>query len=66
MEDNYENFIRVDNNKVINKKCIRWIKKIDDCLELCLKPEGCHSYDTYKICKINNLNSYEKLNKYFD
>ena len=61
-------YIKVDNNKIINESCIRWIKKIDECLEICIKTNGCYGnlIDTHKICKINNNESYTKLNKLFE
>ena len=68
MEDNKNNYIRVDDNKIINEKCIKWIKKIDDCLHVCSKKDGCDIKNggTHKICKTNNLDSYNKLVKHFD
>ena len=33
-------FLKADDNKIINEKCIRWVKKIDQCLHVCNKPEG--------------------------
>ena len=61
-------FIKIDNNKVINAKCIRWIRKMDDCLEVCIKSTGCRieARDTHRVCKLYNLDSYNKLNKYFE
>ena len=42
-------------------------KKLNDCLEICIKQTDCTiGYDTHKICKIYNLDSYNKLNKFFD
>ena len=69
-----EKYIKTDDNKLINEKCIRWIEKIEDCLEVCTKSNGCYfkyerkKYytDTHKICKINNLDSYNRLNKHFE
>lgn len=60
-------FIKADNNIIINEKYIRWVKKMDDCFEVCSKPLGCalNSGDTHKICKINNPNSFNILNKFF-
>jgi hypothetical protein len=59
-------FIRVDDNKVVSEKSIRWIKKMDDCLALCTKSSGCYNIrDTHTLCKINNMDSYNRLNKYF-
>jgi hypothetical protein len=41
---------------------------MSDCLEVCTKSTGCgEKYgDTHKICKVNNLDSYNKLNKHFE
>jgi hypothetical protein len=45
-------------------------KKMNDCLEVCIKVRGCtmngKGGDTHKICKINNPDSYNKLNKHFE
>jgi len=65
MSDNNILYVKTDNNKVINKKCIKWIKKMDECLYVCTKSTGCWDNDTHKICKINNEDSYNKLNKHF-
>ena len=67
-------FLKTDDNKIINVTCIRWVKKMNECLEICLKTNGCNSniYDdsqkngTHRICKINNLNDYNRVNKYFE
>lgn len=61
-------FIKADNNIIINEKCIRWVKKMEHCLAVCTKPAGCNvntMADAHKICKANNPESYEKLNKFF-
>ena len=65
MEKN--SYIKTDDNKVINEKCIRWVKKMNDCLEVCTKSNGCSAENgnTHKICKLNSLDSYNKLNKLF-
>ena len=40
---------------------------MDECLAVCCKIDGCDiQHGTHKICKINNLDSYNKLNKLFD
>ena len=61
-------YLKTDDNKIINKKCIRWVKKMNDCLEVCTKSTGCeiNTRETHKICKLNSLESYNKLNKYFE
>jgi hypothetical protein len=64
MENSY---IKADDNTIINEKCIRWVKKMSECLEVCSVSTGCNvKYNTLKICKVNNLDSYNKLNKYFE
>jgi hypothetical protein len=63
-------YIKADDNKIINERFIRWIRKIDECLEVCTKSDGCSyggtSGTTHKICKLNNPTSYEKLNSEFN
>jgi hypothetical protein len=62
-------FIKADNDVVINEKCIKWVKKIEECLSVCTKSNGCttNEYrDTHKICKLTNPNSYNKLNNLFN
>jgi hypothetical protein len=66
MENNNNLYIRVDDNKIINEKCIKWIKKIDDCLHVCTKSSGCNNTDIHKICKLNNIDSYNKFNNFFE
>jgi hypothetical protein len=58
-------YIKTDDNKIINEKAIKWVKKIDECLYICTKSTGCSNDDTNKLCKINHPESYNKLNKYF-
>ena len=67
-ENNNALYLKTDNNKVINEKQIKWVKNMSECLEVCTKSTGCHveNKDTHKICKANNLNSYNKLNKHFE
>jgi len=62
-----DKYIRTDENKVINEKYIRWVKKMDECLTVCIKANGCiDGVNTHKICKINNYNSYIQLIKLFE
>lgn len=68
MENNKTLYIKTDDNTIINEKYIRWVKKMNDCLEVCVKSRGCivGMNETHKICKINNVDSYNKLNRYFE
>ena len=62
-------YFKTDDNRIINENCIRWVKKMSDCLEVCIKISGCNledNKDTHKICKLNNPDSYNKLNEYFE
>jgi hypothetical protein len=67
MDSSKNSYLKTDENKIINEKCIRWVKKMDECLEICTKTNGCYlkSGDTHTICKINNPDSYNKLNHHF-
>ena len=68
MENNQKLYIKTDDNKIINEKYIRCVKKGGECLEVCTKSTGCivKSGETHKICKLNNLDSYNKVNKHFE
>ena len=66
-DDDSSGLIKADDNKIINKYCIIWVQKMNECLEVCTKSTGCNTKtgDTHKICKINNPESYAKLNPFF-
>jgi hypothetical protein len=68
MDNNQVQWYKTDNNKIINEKCITWVKQMGECLEVCTKITGCNEKmgDTHKICKLNNIDSYNKLNKHFE
>ena len=68
MENNKTIYLKTDNNRVINENAIRWIQKMSECLEVCLKTDGCsvEGKTTIKICKSNNPDSYNRLNKHFE
>ena len=61
-------FLKTDANKLINIKCITWVKLMDECVQICVKSNGCSAdFDTtHKICKTINPRSFDyvmKLNK---
>jgi len=60
-------YVKADDNKVINLRAIKWVKKINECLGICTKSLGCNDSinDLHKICKTNNPKSYEKYNEIF-
>lgn len=69
MENSKTVYFKTDNNIIINENCVRWVKKMSDCLEVCIKVSGCNlngNGDTHKICKLNNPDSYNKLNEHFE
>ena len=67
MENSPISYIKTDNNKIINENCIKWVKKMGDCLEVCTITTGCIvDTNTHRICKLNSLDSYNKLNKQFE
>jgi hypothetical protein len=60
-------FIKVDDNTILNMNCIRWVKKMDECLQICSKMNGCSGKnETHQICKINNATSFSKINRFFE
>lgn len=66
--ENQNSYLKADDNIIINEKMIRWVRKMDECLEVCTKVDGCsvENKTTHKICKLNNSDSYSKLNKHFE
>ena len=66
MKNNEILYIKTDDNRIINEKAILWVQKMAECLEICTKTDGCvPKRGTHQLCKANNKESYEKLNKYF-
>lgn len=59
-------FLKTDDNRIINEAAIRWVKQMDECLEVCTKSNGCNPQNgTHRICKNVNPSSYAKLEQYF-
>jgi len=66
MENNQVSYLKINEDKIINEKCIKWVQKIEECLYICTKSDGCEGKnDTHKICKHLNPNSYKHINKHF-
>ena len=60
-----DNFIKTD-DKMINMQYIHWVKKFTDCMEVCVKSDGCVMFkDTHQVCKDISPISYHKLNHLF-
>ena len=67
MDNNRNVYIKTDNNMVVNRECIRWVKKMNECLEICTKHNGCTlKNDTHRVCKSNSPDGYDKLNMLFE
>ena len=60
-------YILADGDRLINEKAIRWVKRMDQCLKVCTRTDGCSALDetSHTICKINNPDSFERLNNEF-
>jgi len=54
MEKTHISYIKTDDNKILNEKCIIWVKKMGDCLEVCTKQTGgcIVGKNTHQICKL--------------
>ncbi len=37
MENNKTTYLKADDNRIINANAIRWVQKMSDCLEVCLR-----------------------------
>jgi hypothetical protein len=60
-------YIKTDDDRILNEKHIKWVKKMNDCLEVCVAARGCKvSINTHTICKQNSPESYHKLNQHFE
>jgi hypothetical protein len=67
MEKTHISYIKTDDNKILNEKCIRWVKKMGECLEVCTIQTGYTvGINTHQICKLNQFDSFTKLNKHFE
>jgi hypothetical protein len=63
---NTTDFIQTDDNRIINMKYIRWVKKVNECMEICTKFNGCvAAYDTISVCKKNSPVGYNRLDRHF-
>ena len=59
-------FIKIDSDQILNLNSIKWVKRINECMEICTKGNGCYIGDTHKLCKVKNSESYELINKHFE
>ena len=61
MDNKQSKYIETDDNTFINKTHILWVKQMNECMDVCVKNDGCRSSETHKICKISNPVNYQKL-----
>lgn len=62
-----QDFIKTDDNIVVNKNCIRWVQKVNECMEICTMFNGCTAgVTTMRLCKNIYPKDYETLNKLFE
>ena len=55
-------YIKADRDKFINEKYIRWIQRINDSMEVCVKFNGCTiGVDTIPVSKALHPESYASL-----
>lgn len=59
-------FFKVGDDTIIHYNYIQWIKKYEDCFEICGKPGGCIKYlQTSKVCKNTNPDGYKAFLKIY-
>jgi hypothetical protein len=68
MGNNKLEFIKTDDNAIVNVKFIRWVKQMNECMEICSKMDGCiaGNKSVLRVCKTNSPKSFDLLNKYFE
>lgn len=58
-------FVKTDGDKIVSVKHIQWIKKMDECMELCTTSKMCFTRgpfkNTHSVCKSVNPRSYKQL-----
>ena len=59
-------YIKVTNDKLINQNAITWIRRIEECMHICTRTDGCDVEKTsHKICKYDNPTGYNRVNTLF-
>lgn len=66
IDDKMTNFIKCDDNIILNINFIRWMEKTENCFKICTKMNGCDDISLQYICKKQSPESYNKLKKIFD
>ena len=58
-------FIQVKPDILINQNYITWIQRIDECMHICTKVDGCTLNTAHKVCNSVNPTGYEKIHMLF-
>lgn len=59
-------YIKVSNDKLINQNAITWIRRIEECMYICTRSDGCDLVkSTHKICKFDNPTGYNRVDNLF-
>jgi len=59
-----DKYIKLDDDKLLNKEYIRWILHKNDCIYFCSRDDGCRlGTETNTVCK--NAKEYNNLLLYF-
>ena len=64
--DNKPTFIISDSGIAINPNFIRWIKQVDNCMEICTRFDGCMvGTNTIQVCENVNKINFDKIHSDF-
>jgi len=61
MDNKQSKYIQIDHKTFINKIHIKWVEQMNDCMEVCVRGDGCRVGETHRICKLANPVNYQKL-----
>ena len=60
-----DNFVKINDTKIIHYDYIKWMEKINECIFVCDNTCDCNFNNIYKICKNDAITNYNKLDKFF-
>lgn len=59
-------YLKTDKNQIINETAIRWVLKVDECMKICTRANGCGvDSNTHNVCKNITPRTYNYLNRFF-
>lgn len=65
VKKNKISYLKISEKTLINEAHIHWIKRYNNCLEICTKSTGCGLHDTHTFCREYNKLAYDKLTKHY-